>query len=234
MIAEQERVFCLTYIRCGLFLLLMFGRVTVAQDATLRPEEKRLFGLVPNYKSVPANAKFEPITAKQKFHIAAKDTFDPMVLVVTGINAGQAHLTNQYPELGQGVEGYFQRYVRAGADTVLSNFVAEGLFPSVLHQDPRYFRKGNAYSTKTRLGYSLTRIFRIRGDDGKWHMNYSELFGNATVVSIGSLYYPEESRHIGPMASRFAFQVGTDAIFNVVKEFWPEMHDKFLVRHKTK
>jgi len=214
--------------RGGVLLLVFVGSALSQDNAAVRPEEKRLFGLLPNYKSVAAGAKFEPLTAKQKFSIARQDSFDPMVLIVTGINAGQAHLTNQYPTLGQGFEGYMNRYVRAGADTIFSNFVTEGLFPSLLHHDPRYFRKGSAYPTHTRLWFSLTRIFRARGDDGQWHMNYSELLGNATVVGVGSFYYPEESRRIGPMAARFGFQVGTDAAFNVLKEYWPDIHDKFL------
>ena len=202
------------------------------KDTAVRPEEKRMFGLVPNYISVPAGAKFEPLTAKQKFNLARRGSFDPMMLVVTGINAGLAQWTNQYPELGQGAEGFAKRYGLAAADTVVSNFVTGAIFPSVLHQDPRYFRLGNDHSVKERLAYSTTRIFRIRGDDGRWHNNYSEILGNMTAVSIGALYYPEESRHLGPMASRFGFQVGTDCMFNVLKEFWPDIHDKILVRHK--
>ena len=129
------------------------------------------------------------------------------------------------------MKGYGWRYGLNFVDNVSATYFIEGIVPSMIHQDPRYFRLGNDYTTKKRLGYSATRIFRIRGDDGRWHNNYSEIVGNMAVVVIGSLYYPEESRHFGPMASRFGFQVGTDCMFNVLKEFWPDIHDKFLVRH---
>jgi len=215
----------------SLLAAAVFGQDT--DKSTLRPEEKRMFGLLPNNKSVPAGAVVEPLPPRKKFELAARDSFDPMVPIVVSINAGWSHLSNQYPSLGQGAKGFGERWIRAGADTVVSNFMTEGIVPTLTHQDPRYFRRGSQYSASSRTLYALSRIFRIRGDDGKNHFNYSELVGNAAVVSIGGLYYPSEDRKLGPLLSRFGFQVGTDAAFNVVKEFWPEMHDKFLTRHKA-
>ena len=85
---------------------------------------------------------FHPITAKQKFTIASKDSFDYPLVILAGALAGLGQLTNQNPSFGQGVEGYAHRLWTGYVDQALGNIMTEGLFPSMLHEDPRYFRKG--------------------------------------------------------------------------------------------
>jgi hypothetical protein len=52
--------------------------------------------------------------------------------------------------------------------------MTEGLFPIVLHQDPRYFVKGTGGFWR-RTGYAISREVITRGDDGRNHFNTSEL-----------------------------------------------------------
>ncbi len=200
---------------------------------TIRPEEKRLFGLVPNYKSVAAHSVVPPLGWKGKFALAARDSFDPMAFVIVGISAGQSQLGNQYPSLQQGMKGFGRRYIRAEADLVISNFVTEAILPSTLRLDPRYFRLGDG-SGLHRAGYALSRIWLIRGDDSKTHFNVPELVGNMVAVGAGAFYYPRENRTVGSLTQRYAFQVGTDAAFNLLKEFWPDINDRLLKRRNKK
>ena len=37
---------------------------------------KRIFGVLPNYRTVESSSPFQPLTARQKLGIAAKDSFD--------------------------------------------------------------------------------------------------------------------------------------------------------------
>ena len=99
--------------------------------------------------------------------------------------------------------------------------MTEAIFPSLLHQDPRYFRKVNG-PVKSRLLYASTRILVTRTDSGKWWFNASEFIGNGTVASIGNWYYPD-ARGFGPTMQRMFTQIGTDTISNVLKEFWPDI-----------
>ena len=67
--------------------------------------------------------------------------------------------------------------------------MTEGVFPVVLHQDPRFFRLGRG-GFFYRVGYAASRVFITRGDDGAAQFNASEFGGNA-VMAIGSnLYTP--------------------------------------------
>src|ERR1035438_3693131 len=47
-----------------------------AQPAPAIPEDKRIFGVLPNYRTTEASNPFVPLTARQKFTIAVKDSFD--------------------------------------------------------------------------------------------------------------------------------------------------------------
>src|SRR5690242_7336266 len=72
-----------------------------AEPAPAQPSEppggKRVFGVLPNYRTADANAVYTPITAKQKFSIGAKDSFDYPLLLLGGVLAGVGQLADQNP-----------------------------------------------------------------------------------------------------------------------------------------
>jgi len=65
--------------------------------------------------------------------------------------------------------------------------MTEGIFPAMLHQDPRYFRKGFG-SIVSRTGYALSRIVVTDKDGGGEQVDYSEWLGNATAVATSQTY----------------------------------------------
>lgn len=190
------------------------------------PPDKRVFGLVPNYKTTDLSLPFKPITPRQKFTIAAKDSFDWTIPILAAAYAGIGQWTNQNPRLGQGASGYGNRFVRVYADQVIGNFMVEGCLPTLLHEDPRYFRMGQGSFWK-RTGYAASRVFVTRTDRGTWRFNTSEVLGNAIAVGISNSYYPG-SRTLSDNSQRFATQIGTDAFSNILKEFWPDVRHKFF------
>jgi hypothetical protein len=189
-------------------------------------QDKRIFGVLPNYRTADGTTPFMPITTKQKFTIATKDTFDYPSYVLAAAFSGISQLENSNPEFGQGLKGYAKRYGTAVADQDLGNFMTEAIYPTFLHEDPRYFRKVRG-SAKGRLAYALERVFVTRTDSGGSRFNFSEWLGNGTVAAIGNLYYPGE-RGFAYTMQRTGTQVGTDAISDVLKEFWPDIKKKWL------
>jgi hypothetical protein len=195
------------------------------------PADKRIFGVLPNYRTADGSIPFERITAKQKFTIARKDSLDYPSYVLAGVFATIAQANNTNPSFGQGVEGFAKRYGTSVSDQIIGNFMTEAIWPSLLHQDPRYFRKING-SFKSRLGYALTRTLVTRTDRGNWAFNSAEFLGNGTVAAIGNLYYPD-GRDFGDTMQRMFTQIGTDTISNVLKEFWPDMKRKWFHKRTT-
>jgi hypothetical protein len=189
---------------------------------------KRIFWIIPNYRSHPSFAESKPLTSGQKFKIAAKDSFDPGTFLLTGCLAGIGQWSNSTPSYGQGAAGYGRYYGSTYGDLMIGNFMTEGIFPSVLHQDPRYFRQGTG-STWSRLRYAVGQIFITHGDNRKTQINYSELGGNATAVAISNAYNPD-NRTASDAAGKYAVQIGIDMAGNILKEFTPDLYRK--VHHK--
>lgn len=198
-----------------------------ASEPGSEPIDKRIFGVLPNYRTADGAAPFTPITAKRKFYIASKDSFDYPVYLTSALFAGLYQLENQNPSFGQGVKGYSKRLASSYGDQAIGNLMTEAIFPSLLHEDPRYFRIGAGGGTPWhRVGYALTRVFVVRTDKGKWDFNYSEWLGNSATVAISNLYYPD-TRDASDNVQKLCIQVGTDAFSQVMKEFWPDIKRKF-------
>jgi hypothetical protein len=193
------------------------------------PKDNRIFGVLPNYRTAQDGVEYHPITPKQKFTIAIRDSFDWPGYFVSAAFAGIYQLENSNPAFGQGVKGYAHRLGTSYADQVIGNVLTEGLLPTVLHEDPRYFRKANG-SIKGRTGYAITRIFITRKDSGNNGFNFSELIGNSSAAAISNFYYPE-SRTVSENSQKLALQLATDAISNVMKEFWPDVKRKYFNKH---
>jgi hypothetical protein len=193
--------------------------------------DKRAFGFVPNYKTADAFLPFQPLSSSQKMTIAAKDSFDWTLGLVAAGYAGLGQLTNQNRALGQGLAGYGNRFARSYSDQVIGNMLVEGAMPILLHEDPRYFRRGQG-TFWSRFGYAASRVFVTRTDSGDTRFNYSEIAGNSLAVEISNAYYPG-SRTVGGNVQKFAFQIGTDAISNVLKEFWPDVKRKLPSQHAS-
>ena len=191
-------------------------------------QDKHAFGVLPNYRTAEGSVAYSPITVKQKFTIANEDTIDGPSFALAAAFSGLSQINNTDPSFGQGVKGYAHRYGTGLADQILGNYMTEAVMPSLLHQDPRYFRKGTG-SIKSRLWWAASRSLVARGNSGKWEFNYSEFIGNGTVAAIGNLYYPDE-RGFSPTMQRMFTQIGTDTVSQVLKEFWPDVKRKYFHR----
>lgn len=188
-------------------------------------ESKRIFGIVPNYRTSPCFQNYKPITAAEKFKIASEDAFDRGTVVLALAFAGESQISNSDPSFGHGFPAYARYFGTSYADFVIGDFMTEAIYPSMLHQDPRYFRRG--YGTgASRLGYAVGQIFWTHNDSGKSGFNFSEIVGNSTAVAISQSYYPD-NRDARDAGVRLASQIGVDAAANVLKEFWPDILKKF-------
>ena len=189
-------------------------------------EDKRIFGVLPNYRTVEGSQPFSPITAKQKLTIATKDTFDGPSYVLAGLFAGLYQLEDQNPSFGQGLKGYAHRYVTAIADQDIGNYMTEGFMPVLLKEDPRYFRRGSG-KFWGRTIHAAGGVVITKTDKGTPTFNFSEFLGNGVTAAIGNAYYPDEVGFT-PTIERMLVAIGTDAFSNVLKEFWPDFKRKVL------
>jgi hypothetical protein len=193
------------------------------------PPDKRILGVLPNYRTVQDTGDVKPIPSRRKLWIASKDTFDYPIWALAAGFAGVYQLENENPSFGQGAKGYFKRYGASLADQMMGNILTEGVFPVLLHEDPRYFRRGTG-GKWGRTAYALTRVLVTRTDSGTKRFNFSELLGNSIAVGVSNAYYPND-RDFGDNLEKVGLQFGTDALSNVLKEFWPDIKHRFIHRH---
>ena len=193
------------------------------------PGGNRVFGVLPNYRTADASQEGTVLTARQKFHIASQDSFDYPTVILAGAFAGLGQWTGEQPSFGQGLKGYGRRLITNYGDQAMGNMLTEGVFPVLLHEDPRYFRRGTG-TIVSRAGYALSRALVTHKDSGGRRFNYSEWLGNASTVAISNAYYPD-SRTAAENANKLLTMVGTDAVSQVLKEFWPDIRRKLF--HKA-
>jgi len=107
-----------------------------------------------------------------------------------------------------------------------------GVLPSVLHDDPRFFRKGRG-TTWSRIVYATSRVVISRTDAGKSTFNIPQVFGQLGQASISMLYYPQQDRKLTGVLSGWAINQGYNIGWNQLKEFTPDL-GAYLQRHSRK
>jgi hypothetical protein len=222
----------------GLFCVLMVPLGAVAQtaaspaDTPQQPTQSngtsndRLFYALPNFLTLENADEAPPLSAGEKFKVTARSAFDPVEILWYGALAGISQAENGDAGYGQGGAGYAKRLGEHAADGVIENFTTEAVFPSLLHQDPRYFQMGKG-GFRRRTLYAVSRIFVTRTDSGASQFNYSEFLGSASASAISTFsYHPRGDRNLGSAAGVWGAQVGYDTLSLVVKEFWPDIRRK--------
>jgi carboxypeptidase family protein len=179
--------------------------------------QQRIGGVIPNfYSTYDWNAP--PMEAKQKFQLGVRAIIDPVsFLTVAGI-AGAEQYKDVYPAYGGGIEGYGKRYGAVLANHVSGTLLGRAVYPSIFHQDPRYFYKGRG-SVRSRALYALSAAVIARGDDGRWKPNYSRVLGSFTAAAISNLYYPASDRGGSLVVVNGLAGIGADAAGNLIREF---------------
>ena len=194
------------------------------------PVNNRVLGVLPNYRTAEESDPFSPLSVRRKFYIGYKDSTDYPIFILAAGLAGLSQAVGSHERLGSGWEGYGKRLGTSVADQLVGNFMTESVMPSLLRQDPRYFRRGHG-RVGPRLGYAMSRVFIAKSDKGNWTFNFAEVSGNAVTAAVGNAYYPGE-RRLGDNVARFGSQMAIDALSQVLKEFWPDVKRKYFSRSK--
>jgi len=185
----------------------------------------RIFGIFPAF-NISEQANPAPLTSGQKFKLFARSTYDPVTLIAPALKVPILQAVEGDSGFGTGFEGFAKRYGVALADGTSSRFFRQFFFPSVLKEDPRFFRREEG-SFGSRLGYSLSRLFVTRTDSGRDRFGWSKLLGTSASSSLANAYYPESQRGKRASLLNFGLSYLSEAGANVVKEFSPDISRKF-------
>ena len=201
--------------------------------AELRAEEKqRILGVVPDFSTTNIHDA-APLSTGQKFQLALKGAVDPFAFVAAGLDAGIDQTQKNSPGYGGGMQGYSKRFASAYLDAMDGSILGDALLPSLLHQDPRYFRQGTG-SFGSRFYHAVASAWRSKNDDGTWSWNYSNILGNIAAGGIANAYYPAQDRGAALTFQRAFTVTAEGSVGAVFFEFWPDISRKFLSRKQKR
>jgi hypothetical protein len=180
-----------------------------------------MLGVVPAFSAV-MNGSAAPLNSRQKFQLFITDAVDPFDFAAAGVDAALEQRSNEFPGYGPGFGGYAKRYTASFADDFDVGLWGSAILPSVLHQDPRYFRSGHG-SFMRRVGYAAASVIRCKGDNGRWQPNYSNVAGNLIAGGISNSYYPAADRGVGLTFQRGFTVIAEGAVGNFAVEFYPDV-----------
>lgn len=192
-------------------------------------KHQRILGVFPNFNTsyIPDAAA---LSGRQKFSLAFRSAVDPITFAVAAVDAGGSQVSNRFPAYGQGLKGYAKRFGASYTDSFNGTMLGGAVFPALLHQDPRYFRKGTG-PFMPRLLYAISTTVRAKNDSGEWMPNYSNVLGNLAAGGISNLYYPANDRGAGLTVQRALVVTAEGALGSIFVEFWPDISGK-LFKHR--
>jgi hypothetical protein len=192
-----------------------------AEEQLKQQEHQRIAGVVPNF-NVSYNEDAAPLSRTQKLKLAWHTATDPVAFGIAGFDAGFSQAEDDFPGYGQGAQGYAKRFGASYADNFDGTILGNAIFPILLKQDPRYFRRGKG-SFSSRLFYSLSTTVWCKNDNGKRGPNFSNILGNLAAGGISNLYYPSSDRGAGLTFERGLTVTAYGAFGGVFNEFWPDI-----------
>ncbi len=203
-----------------------------ADEQIKEQEKQRVVGVLPQF-NISYRSDAVSMTAGQKMKLAFRSTIDPVAFGAAFVVAGFHEALDEDTGFGWGIEGYGKRSGAAYLDAFDGTMIGNGILPSILHQDPRYFRMGHGTVTH-RLLYSLaTNVICKHDNTHKWEPNYSNVGGNIISGAISNLYYPSSNSGIGQTFSNGLVVTAEGGFGSIFDEFWPDISRKLLHRDPT-
>jgi hypothetical protein len=204
-----------------------------AAEQIKEQEQQRVVGILPSF-NVSYRSDAVSLTAKQKFGLALRSSTDPVAFAVAAAAAGYHEAMDDDTGFGWGAEGYGKRWGAAYLDAFDGAMIGNAILPSILHQDPRYFRLGHGSSTH-RLLYAVASSFICKHDNtGKWEPNYSNVLGNIASGGISNLYYPSGTSGVSQTFTNGFIVTAEGGFGSIFQEFWPDVSRKLLHKDPTR
>jgi hypothetical protein len=196
-----------------------------AKDQSTKTAEnpKRILGIIPNFVSTNDTvANQAPLTVHEKYMLALHQMFDFSAHVGNLLQSAVSQATDGQPHYGEGWGSFGERFAASEGDQYTSSLFIYGVLPSVLHDDPRYFRRGSG-SIGGRTWYAATRTVITRKDSGEPTFNIPQTLGQLIQGGISTSYYPARDRTVTGVFTQWGINLAYNSGYNVLREFFPDI-----------
>ena len=195
-------------------------------QAELPPCPRPLIDPFARFVSGPGAA---PLSPKRKGALAFNNVIDPFnaftILATAAISVG----ADAHSPYGPGMKGFAKNVGVAYTQDISGQLFDTFLIPSLVHQDPRYYRMPHA-SIPRRVLNSITQVYWSRSDSGKGMPNCATFLGFAINAEIMNLYVPGIQTDSSATAQRYITGLASAPIDNFITEFLPDVASKIHVR----
>jgi hypothetical protein len=194
-----------------------------------KPVRKPCAELIIPYQRFLNTDVVTPLTWQQKGYLALHDLADPAnFATIVGISAITI-ASNSHTAYGPGFAGFGKIAGVSLLEDATGQFFGVFAIPSLVHQDPRYFRMPHA-PLHRRILYSISRTFVSRSDEGATIPNYATLLTYPITAEISNLYVPGIHPNGPSTVARIATGLATDPANNLLTEFLPDVAKRIHVR----
>jgi hypothetical protein len=203
-----------------------------AEEQIKEQEKQRVVGVLPSF-NVSYRSDAVSMTAEQKMKLAFRSVIDPVAFGAAFLVAGYHEGMHDDVGFPWGIKGLGERSGAAYLDAFDGGMIGNGILPSLLHQDPRYFRLGHGTTSHRLLYAAATAVICKHDNTGKWEPNYSNVSGNIIAGAISNLYYPSNNSGISQTFTNGMIVTAEGGFGSIFQEFWPDISRKILHRDPT-
>jgi hypothetical protein len=179
---------------------------------------------VKTMREYPNAPSYTPLSRQEKFEYFKRGARSGYTFISAGITAASWRAYGD-PPYGRGLGGFGKSYGAALGQRELGFFLQRYAMPVMFREDPRYFAAPTTDGVFKRGVYAASRLVVTQADNGKQKMNCAYLLGGLASALIGNAYIRQ--RDNGTVAQDFFIGMGTDAAYNIAREFWPSLRGKF-------
>ncbi len=166
--------------------------------------------------------KVRPFTRRDKLQYALEEELSPFTIFDSAWSAGYEHLRDTNPHFGSDSAGYGERFGAAMFRQGTYRFLGDGVFPALLHEDPRYYRVADG-SLMHRGTQAILQVIVNHRDDGSRGVAYSTLAGEVVSNALPLTFYPQKSVKFSIAAEGVGTSLLADAGFKLFREFLPDL-----------
>jgi hypothetical protein len=183
-------------------------------------------------RPLPDLSSYVPLTKQQKFDLFLKRSHSIGMLTDVLSDSLYSQATGAYPRFGGGMEGYGKRLGASLAGSEAGAFFSGFLFPTLLHQDPRYF-PSHQTAISDRMAYAVSRVVIGRSDSGHYVFNSSLVLSQFVQAALSNVYIPYRNESASGTVENALANLGGIAEWNLLTEFWPDIK-QYLDKHHPK
>jgi len=212
-------------LRIALPLLAVLGlALQAAAEEPQKPEAPQAKPQGPpatSLKVIPAQAPYQPLSAKQRVQWATSETFGLESCLVGIWTAGITTARNKPEEYGPHWDGFAKRYGMRFTGIAASNTIEAGL-GAIWGEDPRYVRNQNLPFNR-RVGNVFVFSFTARNRQGRLMPAYARYIAIPGNNFLSNTWRVGSESTTNQALARTGYGVLAEIAGNAWTEFWPDV-----------